>query len=191
VSTPLSPALDRFPREAEIIGRLLTGYTAIEYQLCMCAGMGGGDVRNAIVDLFSKRGETRRVKVAQRFGRGGYDDAGLGDQYASAIDDVKFCVKIRNQYAHCIWHNFADAGELLFANMEEIAIPPDGNTGDLRYYAVSIDILTQQEAFFAYVKDNLNYLNYKRRQVLGEIGQVDLRLPDVKARPLLHNGPRP
>jgi hypothetical protein len=35
----LCPALELF-KEAVIIGRLLTGYTAIEYQLCMCAGMG-------------------------------------------------------------------------------------------------------------------------------------------------------
>ena len=41
---PLFPALSRFPEEAAIVGRLLTGYTAIEQQLCFCAGMGGGDV---------------------------------------------------------------------------------------------------------------------------------------------------
>ena len=39
-----------FPDEGAILGRLLTGYTDIEYQLCFCAGMGGGDVAKAITD---------------------------------------------------------------------------------------------------------------------------------------------
>jgi hypothetical protein len=64
----LCPALERFKAEAVIIGRLLTGYTAIEYQLCMCAGMGGGAVTRAITELFSKRGETRRVRRADSLG---------------------------------------------------------------------------------------------------------------------------
>jgi hypothetical protein len=34
-----------FPAEGAILGTLLTSYTDIEYQLCLCAGMGGGDVR--------------------------------------------------------------------------------------------------------------------------------------------------
>src|ERR1700731_2185992 len=94
-----------FPDEGAILGRLLTGYTAIEYQLCMCAGMGGGDVAKAITDIFSKRGETRRVKtIAPRLGGAGYTAVGLGAEFDEAIEDILLCVIIRNQYAHCIWH---------------------------------------------------------------------------------------
>lgn len=52
----LVEAFERFGNEGQIIGRLLTGYTAVEYQLCMCAGMGGGAVEQAITDLYSKQG---------------------------------------------------------------------------------------------------------------------------------------
>jgi hypothetical protein len=192
MSLPLFPALARFPEEAAILGRLLTGYTAIEHQLCFCAGMGGGDVEKAITELFSKRiGETRRVQVANRFGGAGYAQAGLGKEFEKAIDDTLWCVKIRNQYAHCIWHNYVDARELLFAHMEEIAAPtgPGPDTANLTFYAVDVDLLTRQEAFFFYVKDSLNYLNYKRRQLVGEIGAgANLRIPTVELRPPLHLG---
>ena len=92
--SPLAPALDRFENEAAIIGRLLTGYSAIEYQLCLCAGMGGGDVAKVIVALFIKRGETRRVHCAEALGQTAYDVAGLGDEYASGITKTLDCVKI-------------------------------------------------------------------------------------------------
>jgi hypothetical protein len=55
----LVDAFRRFGEEAQIVGRLLTGYTAIEYQLCMCAGMGGGDVERAISDLYPSRNLSR------------------------------------------------------------------------------------------------------------------------------------
>jgi hypothetical protein len=118
----LVDAFRRFGEEAQIVGRLLTGYTAIEYQLCMCAGMGGGDVERAVSDLYSKRGETRRVKIADGLGGAGYAAAGLGATFDEAIEDMILCLTIRNQYAHCIWHDDR-SGRLVFAHMEEIAAP--------------------------------------------------------------------
>ncbi len=94
-----------FPDEGAILGRLLTGYTDIEYQLCFCAGMGGGDVAKTITDIFSKRGETRRVNIADKLGGAGYSAAGLGAEFDEAIEDMILCLNIRNQYAHCIWHD--------------------------------------------------------------------------------------
>jgi hypothetical protein len=184
----LFPALGRFKREASIIGRLLTGYTALEYQLCMCAGMGGGDVEKAITDLFSKRGETRRVRRADALGGAAYAAARLGAEFDTAIDDILLCVQIRNQYAHCIWHDDG-TGKLAFAHMEEIAAPtgPGADTANLTFNYVDVALLQEQEAFFFYVKDNLNYLNYKRRQLVGQIGAgASLRLPTVMPRPRMH-----
>ena len=120
MAPPLFPALTRFDREAAIIGRLLTGYTAIEWQLCLCSGMGGGDVECAIVDLYRKRGETRRVQLAEAFGKSGYDAVGISNRF--------HCVRIRNQYAHAYWHDDR-SGRLAFAHVEEIAAP-NGSSGE-------------------------------------------------------------
>jgi len=184
----LVEAFKRFKQEGQIIGRLLAGYTAIEYQLCMCAGMGGGDVERAITDLYSKRGETKRVRVADGLGGAGYAAAGLGPAFDDAIDDMMVCVTIRNQYAHCIWHDDR-TGRLAFAHMEEIAVPtgPAPDLTNLTFHYLDVSLLTEQEAFFIYVKDNLNYLNYRRRQIAGEIeaGAI-LRVPVKVPQPRLH-----
>jgi len=188
MTAALFPALQRFEREASIIGHLLSGYSALEYQLCMCAGMGGGDVEKAITDLFSKRGETRRVKIAEGLGGTAYEAAGLGQEFDTAIEDILLCVKIRNQYAHCIWHDDA-TGRLSFAHMEEIAASngPGADTRNLTFLYVDEDLLHEQQSFFFYVRDNLTYLNLKRRQLVGDIGAgANLRLPTVAPRPRMH-----
>jgi hypothetical protein len=56
----------------------------------MCAGMGGEDVGKAITDLFSKRGETRRIKRTDSLGAAAYTAAGLGPDFDAAIEDVLF-----------------------------------------------------------------------------------------------------
>jgi hypothetical protein len=187
--SPLFPALRRFDREASIVGYLLTGYTAIEYQLCLAAGMGGGDVEKAITEMFSRRiGETRRVQLGNRLGGAGYATAGLCQEFETAIEDVLLCVTIRNQYAHCIWHDDA-SGQLAFAHMEEIAASngPGADPINLTFQHVDLALLEEQANFFFYVKDNINYLNYKRRQLAGEIGAgAQLRVPVVVPRPRLH-----
>jgi hypothetical protein len=184
----LVPTFRAFPEEGLIVGRLLTGYTAIEYQLCMCAGMGGGDVAKAITDIFSKRGETRRVKtIAPRLGGAGYTAVGLGAEFDEAIEDMLLCVTIRNQYAHCIWHD-AHQGRLIVAHMEEIAAPtgPGPDPINLTFHYVDVGLLSEQEAFFAYVQCQFNYLNYRRRQIIGEIDAgANIRIPVKVPRPRL------
>lgn len=184
----LVPAFRAFPEEGLIVGRLLAGYTAIEYQLCMCAGMGGGDVAKAITDIFSKHGETRRVKtIAPCLAGAGYAAAGLGAEFDEAIEDMLWCVTIRNQYAHCIWHD-AHQGRLIFAHMEEIAAPtgPGPDPINLTFHYVDVGLLNDQEAFFAYVLCQFNYLNYRRRQIIGEIGAgANIRVPVKVPRPRL------
>jgi hypothetical protein len=176
-----------FPDEGAVLGRLLTGYTDIEYQLCLCAGMGGGDVAKAITDIYSKRGEARRVKIAKNLGGEGYCTAGLGAEFFEAIEDMMLCLTIRNQYAHCIWHNCN--GKLAFAHMEDIAPPtvPGPDPVNLTFKFVDMTLLNHQEQFFFYTRDTLNYLNYRCRQIVGEINaSASIRIPTKVSRPKLH-----
>jgi hypothetical protein len=151
--------------------------------------MGGGNVARAIDDLFAKRiGETKRVHRADAFGRSAYRAAGLEAEYNSAICDTLHCVKIRNQYAHCIWHD-DNSERLAFAHMEDITAPngPDADPANLIFSHVDVELLAHQEAFFLFVKDTLNFLNYRRRQLTGTISNAaNLRVPTTVQRPLLH-----
>ena len=184
----LVQAFRAFPEEGAILGRLLTGYTDIEYQLCLCSGVGGGDTAKAIRDIFSKRGESKRVDIANKFGVAGYEAVGLGTKFREAINDIFCCLKIRNQYAHCIWHDPLE-GKLAFAHLEEIA-SPKGAGADIRNLTlkfVDVPLLDHQEKFFFYTRDTLNYLNYRRRQIACDISpHAHLRIPNKVERPPLH-----
>jgi hypothetical protein len=186
---PILPVLRYFDREAAIIGRLLISYTEIEFQLCLCVGMAGRDVAAAITELFSKRGETNRVRRADRLGRAQYADVGLGHEFDAAIDDMFLCVAIRNQYAHCIWWHDNQIGQLAFAHMEEAA-QPGGSDPDIRnltFHHVDEDLLREQECFFFAAQDGFRYLNYKRRQLVGDIGKDAILAPRfIAARPQMH-----
>lgn len=134
-----------------ILGRRLTGNTDIEeHQLCLRAGMGGGDVEKAITDIFSKRGEARRVNIADKPGGDGYAAAGLGTEFDEAIEDMFLCLKIRNQYAHCIWHDDR-SGKLAFAHMEEIASPTGPGSGpfNLTFRYVDVPLLRFDSTFLS------------------------------------------
>jgi hypothetical protein len=70
--------------------------------------------------MFRSRGETQRIDVADALARHPYRKLGIGTQFEMAIGAVRHCLKIRNQYAHCIWWD-DNTGHLAFANLEEMA----------------------------------------------------------------------
>lgn len=48
----IMPGFDRFPKQGMIIGRLLTGYGELEFELCRCVESVTGDLDAAIRALF-------------------------------------------------------------------------------------------------------------------------------------------
>ena len=148
----IMPAFARFPREAEIIGRLLAGYTNIEIGLMNCVQVVRGDFDTVLKAMFRARGETARIDIADAFGRHHYDNAKLGTEFSMSVSAVRYCLRIRNQYAHCVWWD-DNSGNLAFANLEDVA---KGNTflkdlTSLPTYHVDLPILTSQEDYFVYV----------------------------------------
>jgi hypothetical protein len=99
----IMPAFANFPHEAEIIGRLLAGYTNLEIGLMNCVQVVRGDFDTVLKAMFRARGETARIDIADAFGRHHYDSAKLGTEFSMAISAVRYCLRIRNQYAHCGW----------------------------------------------------------------------------------------
>jgi len=49
-----------------------------------------------------------------------YSDRLLATEFGMAVGAVRHCLKIRNQYAHCVWYD-DHSGKLAFVNVEEIA----------------------------------------------------------------------
>ena len=62
------PAFADFPAEAEIIGRLLAGYTNLEVGLMNCVQVVRLDFDTVLKAIFRARGETARIDITTRFG---------------------------------------------------------------------------------------------------------------------------
>ena len=101
------PAFHRFPNEAAIIGRLLAGYAELEIGLlhCVTVAREEDDFDATLKAMFRIRGETARINVGDALGRQVYDKLGLGADFEMAVSAMRYCLKIRNQYAHCNWYD--------------------------------------------------------------------------------------
>jgi hypothetical protein len=182
----IMPAFAAFPREAEIIGRLLAGYTNLEIGLMNCVQVVRLDFDTVLKAMFRARGESARVDIADAFGRHYYEDRKLGTEFSMAISAVRHCLKIRNQYSHCAWWD-DNSGKLAFANMEDIA---KGNAfladlATLPTYHVDVPLLNDQEAYFVYVDRILGWVNYEGRVRAGTLRSNALAAPQHLKQPLM------
>jgi hypothetical protein len=176
-----------FPREAAIIGQLVIGYGELELALMNSVQTGrGGDLDTVLKAMFRARGESRRIEVADALGRQVFIGLGLGQEFNTAIADMNYCRRIRNQYAHCQWVNDGN-GFLGFVNLEEIAklntLIRDMST--LTHRHIDVPLLQEQEKFLDDVEHEIAWLNFEARVKLGTGSQL-LQAPVPLQRPLLY-----
>ncbi len=188
--TILGAFVTPFAKEAAIVGRLLAGYTTLEVGLMNCVQVVRDDLDTVLKAMFRARGETGRIDIADAFGRHYYAQHKLGTEFETAIGGVRYCLKIRNQFAHCVWYD-DKSGKLAFTNLEEIA---KGNAylrnlDDLTILHVDEPLLAEQEAYFVYADDLIAWVNYEGRQRAGKIGTNPLPKPKRPTQPPLHHLP--
>src|SRR5262245_42525943 len=97
------PAFPKFAKESAIVGRLLAGYADLEIGVMNCVQVVRGDLDAVLKAMFRHRGNTARIEIADALGRQYYAKLGLETEFANAIAAVKYCLRIRNKYAHCVW----------------------------------------------------------------------------------------
>jgi hypothetical protein len=178
---------DRFPKEAAIIGRLLAGYSTLELDLMHCVSMVRDDLDAALKTMFRARGETQRISIADALGRNYYRDHKLGTDFEMVISAMRYALKIRNQYSHCIWYD-DNTGHLAFVNLEEVAEANDRVTdlGDLTVSHVDLPLLKAQEAYFIFVDRGLAWANHEGRRRAGTLSNHTIVRPRQMKRPPLH-----
>ena len=180
---PIMPAFDRYPKEAELIGKILAGYGELEFGLCHCVSQARNDFDMVLKVMFRARGETQRIQVADAMGRSQFYSLKLGDLFSEAIADLHECRKIRNRYAHCNWHDDLTGG-LGFVELEKIAKehkPADLTNLTIKHLNVSI--LSQQADYFYYLDQCLSYLNFEAQKRQGRIQTQPLPIPKKIPRP--------
>lgn len=180
-------AFTKFSNEGVIIGRLLAAYADLELSLFHCVNVTRDDFDTVYKAMFKERGETRRINIADIFGRQNYHKLGLGTHFENAISSIRYCLKIRNQYAHCIWYDDY-SGSIAFANLEEVT---ESNSivqdlKDLTIRHIDFDTLVQQEQYFEYTDSFLAWVNFEGRRVAGKPSIPQQPAPKQLERPPLY-----
>jgi hypothetical protein len=109
----------KFSKEGDLIGRLLAGYSNIEIGLMHCVQVATDDFDDVLRNMFGRRGESKRISAAEKLGMPEYRRLKLATDFEKALRAVRYCLKIRNQYAHWIWWDDY-SGKLAFANIEDL-----------------------------------------------------------------------
>ncbi len=185
-NTILPPFLS-FPREGAIIGHLLAGYTTLELDLMNCVQTVRDDLDTCLKVLFRARGETQRIQIGDALGRHYYHGHKLGTEFEMAIGALRHCLKIRNQYAHCVWYDDL-SGKLAFVNLEELAEENDLLTDliSLTRLHVDIQLLVDQEAYFVYAGEMLTWVNLAAQNKAGKMAVQPPEKPKQISPPPLH-----
>jgi hypothetical protein len=180
----IMPAFERFPQEAELIGKLLTGYGELEFTLAWSVRWIIDDADVAMRWLYKSRGESLRISTAESLTystvRGHKHEA----LWRDALDNLRHCLKIRNQYAHANWVD--GPNELKFASLEGVVHqqgPVDPTA--LPTNAVQVSSLRKQEAYFVYVCDQMTFVCYEFQVEGGHRSNHPWTRPSKVSRPNL------
>ena len=187
--TTIMPAFGRpFTAQGSIIGRLLAGYGELELELCFCATAARNDFNMVFKAMFRPRGESQRIQIADAIAREPFHEKKLGTLFDETIGAVAFCLKIRNQYAHCYWTT--DFGKQLgFVVMEETARDNKrvDNVLALKTRHLDAKTLKAQEAYFVHTRDCLRYLAGEFNLRAGRSASRRYAIPKKVMRPNLYS----
>lgn len=177
MTSHINPVYRDYPAEMAIIGRLLAEYGDLEISLMYCVSAIRSDLDSTLKAMFRVRGETMRINIADALGRQEYIKFGLGDQFAEAIFAMRYCLKIRNKFAHSLWHNPLDG--LCYISMEELADDDEKilDLAKLTFFYLDMGLLTHLHLYFHYTDSALAFLNYEGRHRAGKAPVHTLRWP--------------
>jgi hypothetical protein len=181
------PPFEQHPEAGAIIGRLVTGYGELEYELALCVSWIIEDRDTAFKVIYRAPGEMQRILMGDALARRRLPAGKFRTLFEQAIAAMHLCRKIRNQYAHCNW-GYDDKG-LWFVNPQEAAdVHDDFMTAEMDQCYADLDLLCEQEDYFCYVVDCFHFLTYAVRAKRKEIPtSQSQRAPKSRPAPKLHS----
>ena len=175
-----------FPKEAQLVGRILSEYPEIEFELAQLVSKVIEDDDRAVRIIFRARGESR-VTLTDAIVRPALNKVGLKNEYEATLGAVRYCKSVRNQYAHAHWIN--GNNELLFCDLEESASTAEGPTM-VRFCAVDLALLAQQEKYMNYASHWLYFLMDHYAHRAGRSPIPAIAAPQIILPPSLSNPPK-
>ena len=174
-----NPALSRFPTEAAIIGKMVVGFGELEYMVCNIAGMALNNSDVMFKALYRLRATSARINTADTLMQPAFRAVNMANEQAKAFAAVRYCLRIRNQYAHCNW-----ADGLFFTDLQKSAGREEWFHD---WQHVDLPLLETQEAYFGHTRIWLFYLEYELRFKRGTLDCNPVSVPAELSPPPLYN----
>ena len=177
-----------FHREGAIVGRILVGYSEIEFDLALCATVAAAVDHDTIIRiLYRLRGEESRFQIADAIMRPQFNAAELKGGYEEMMSAIRWCKKVRNQYAHSQW--WAEPGQGLFFHDLEKSAKTNSGVTTIEFRHVDVPLLASQEAFLEYADAWAVYLRDELTLRKGLSDHNGWTAPRAMPQPPLHNPP--
>ncbi len=185
----INPALHRRSEEAAIIGRIVVAFGELEYLTVSCAVRAINNGNRVLKALYSLRSTSGRIDAADALIHPTFAGGELEGDYNNMFAAIRYCARIRNQYAHCNWGDADGSGAgLFFCDLEES--PEDQKGLILHWYQVDVPLLEAQEAYFVHALDYLYFFETQLSVIAQDRPIYPAHpKPSELARPPLHNPP--
>ena len=158
--TSLLIAFDRFPKERELIARMILAYGEIEFAMLDILGAIFKNQQTAVRTLYQLRSESHRLNIVEAIATPWFEQQKMGGHFKEGMTAAFHCKNIRNQYAHCTF--VADSEVLRLAQLEETA-KTKGESCQVVLRAITRDFLGKQSAYFDYAHHQILWLDYNYR----------------------------
>jgi hypothetical protein len=175
------------PTEAARIGRMLAGYSELEFGLFACIEAANDDYDGLFKSMFRCRGETQRIDIADALGRHKFHAIGLGTDFEMAVGNMRRCLSIRNQYAHSHWSSKPQ--RLGFVDMEQNAklhIHLTRANTNFQIRVLTPELVEQQENFFDYVDYHFLWIQSEAEVKRGRSQKNEHEKPKQEEQPPLY-----
>jgi hypothetical protein len=185
----INPAFFRHPKDAAIIGRMVVAFGELEYLISVLSAWTNERQPNDILRvLYRINATSSRIAAADSLLRPFCLSLNLIEEYEIAYSALWWCLSTRNRYAHCNWadHPSSEDG-LFFVDLQSAAAEESGFEHDWRH--VDVPLLQQQESFFEYTQDWLQYLDGELAVRSGKKKVHPYPRPSVREPPPAHNPP--
>jgi len=152
----------------------------------MCLARTMNDEEAALRKYFGQRGEEKRLNFIKSEIKDAIEKAGLLDKYNQIHENLDFCRKTRNNFAHCHRADDLSAG-IFYVTLEDSAKSEVGRFTFTahQYYHVDAPLLEKIEAYFWMTMQRLQWLESEIRLY----SKNTVQWPNDLSPPKLHNPP--
>lgn len=177
MASSLLITLDQFPKERDLIARMILAYGEIEFAMLDILGAIFKNQQTAVRTLYQLRSESHRLNIVEAIATPWFEAAGIGGHFTEGMTAAFHCKTIRNQYAHCTF--LTDDGVLRFAQLEETA-KSKGASCQVVARPLTLALLEQQSAYFDYADHQILWLDHTYRVKNGQPVHSNAQIPKPK-----------